>query len=302
MRPPTSHRRLALMLAALIAATALSACGSFGKRRAPFHVYNTSLLNGDTADLYARDPGYTDTLIQPTPSDDTRYADATPAPTQDTAPVSEAPPAPTSDAHDGVSAAADADPDQRLDAQRASAAPPAPAPKRSSKFVPAHSAGYIRAVYALNKIEFRGSNDDKAVADLYAQVESRGRVHQASRSAVGDLVFFHNTYDRNGDGRNNDWYTHVGLIEGVEADGTIHVLSFIDNKIDSFVINLEHPKTERDERTGKVWNTRLRDKHASDAPFTAYLGGELFARFGTVLGDRTEFVVIDNWSPGMEVR
>jgi hypothetical protein len=38
----------------------------------------------------------------------------------------------------------------------------------------------------------------------------------------GDLVFWDNTYDRNGNGRWDDDLTHAGIVVSVDDDGTIH--------------------------------------------------------------------------------
>ena len=47
-------------------------------------------------------------------------------------------------------------------------------------------------------------------------------LHLASREVdrpePGDLVFFHDTYDRNRDGKLGDKWTHVALVEAVEGD------------------------------------------------------------------------------------
>jgi hypothetical protein len=153
-------------------------------------------------------------------------------------------------------------------------------------------------VYLANGVDIDLPDNEDAVALLYAAAKRRGSVYHATRPAVGDIVFFHNTYDRNGDGRNNDWYTHAGLVEAVDGKGNIHVLSYLDKKVTSFAINLEHP---RQPSSGDVINTQLRPRTAADPEFTQHLGGELFGGFGNLLGERTELVVIDNWMPGMKV-
>ncbi len=166
---------------------------------------------------------------------------------------------------------------------------------------PTNAANFVQAIYKVNGVDLKVGQGEEAIAQMHEGIKKRGRIYHATRPAVGDVIFFHNTFDRNGDGRNNDWYTHVGMVEGVEEDGTIHVLSFLGGKVDSFPINLEHPRLASDESTGKMWNHPLRQQLDTDPPFTQYLGGELFAGFGSMLGDRTELIVIDNWTPGMDL-
>ena len=95
----------------------------------------------------------------------------------------------------------------------------------------------------------------------------------------------------------NDWYTHVGLVEYVEEAGTISVLSYIDGEVSRLIMNLDNPSDL--EVDGVAHNTRLREPSDDDPPYSEYLAGELFAGFASLLGNRTEVVVLDSWDPGM---
>jgi len=174
-------------------------------------------------------------------------------------------------------------------------APPAlPEASPDGTWQPELAAEYVRAVYALNETDV-GPNDG-SIVDIYRHCQSEGTVYHSTRPAVGDLVFFHNTWDRNDDGRNNDWYTHVGLVESVDEAGTIGVLGYVDGRVARVWMNLDHPET--DTRDGGELNTRLRARTSGDPEWTQYLAGELFAGFGSLLGNRTEVMVIDDWQPG----
>ena len=58
----------------------------------------------------------------------------------------------------------------------------------------------------------------------------------------GDIVFFDNTWDRNGNGRWDDDLTHMGVVVAVDRNGTI---SYLHNHLRRGVIveqmNLRHP-------------------------------------------------------------
>lgn len=168
---------------------------------------------------------------------------------------------------------------------------------RDDVYQPSDAAAYVTAVYALNETPTsERSGADVSIVDIYRYAQRNGTIYHSSRPAVGDLVFFHNTFDRNGDGRNNDWYTHVGLVESVDEDGTVSILSYMDDHVARAYLNLERADSD-DERV----NTTLRRRRPDDPPYTQYLASELFAGFGSLLGERTEFLVIDNWQPGMTV-
>jgi surface antigen len=174
----------------------------------------------------------------------------------------------------------------------------APEPSRSSGPSPAanpeSSCEYVAAVYAANEVDV-GPEAKHSIAELFRRAQDQGQVYHTSRPAVGDLAFFHNTFDRNRDGRNNDWYTHVALVESVAADGTITLLSYLGGKVDRSFMNLEAPTLAS--REGSVVNSRLRRESDRDPAYTEYLAGKLFAGFGSLLGNRSEVIVLDDWKP-----
>lgn len=168
-----------------------------------------------------------------------------------------------------------------------------------SVYNPQEAAEYVTAVYAANDTA-TSEDGTTEIIDIYRYVQVGGAIYHSTRPAVGDLVFFHNTFDRNGDGRSNDWYTHVGVVESIDDAGNISVLSYLDSRVSRSYMNLERPEEATDEQ-GETVNTTMRRRSSSDPPYTQYLASELFAGFGSLLGERTQFLVIDNWHPGMSV-
>ncbi|MFT4703266.1 MAG: hypothetical protein ACI81R_000955 [Bradymonadia bacterium] len=163
---------------------------------------------------------------------------------------------------------------------------------RVGGFTPSLAAEYVRAVYALNETSL---GDEGSIAAMYRHATEHGQVYFHTRPVVGDLVFFNNTHDANGDTRPNDFFSHVGLVEVVEQEGTITVLSYVDGRVRRLYMNLDDPRVER--RDGRVINSRLRQSERSDLDNTAYLSGELFVGFASLLGSRSEVVVLDVWEP-----
>ena len=96
---------------------------------------------------------------------------------------------------------------------------------------------------------------------------------------TGDLVFFHNTYDRNRDGRLNDSLTHVGVVEEVKTDGTVTYVHHAGARILRFRMNLDQPNAVRDPKTGRRLNHPLRRASGSQPSMTS---GQLFAGYGTL--------------------
>lgn len=173
-------------------------------------------------------------------------------------------------------------------------------PDAGSSFQPDHAAGYVWSVYGLNGVALPDAARDHIPA-VYKHCKADGRITHSSDALPGDLVFFHNTFDKNADGRNNDWYTHVGLVHGVDDAGTIAVLSYVDDKVSTFQLNLRTPdETVAD---GRPVNAQLRRPSADDAPFTQHHAGQLFAGFCRLFADdRADLLVVDNWQPGMDLQ
>jgi hypothetical protein len=90
----------------------------------------------------------------------------------------------------------------------------------------------------------------------------------------GDLAFFHDTYDRNHDGRLNDRWTHVALVEKVEG-GLVWLVHRGIHGVERFRMDLARP-------SDRSTNDRLRIPKQGDPPGTRHLAGELFSGFGAV--------------------
>ena len=134
--------------------------------------------------------------------------------------------------------------------------------------------GFIEAAHARAGLAVSGSS-----VSMYERAESLGILDQASPS-LGDVVFFENTYDRNGNGRLDDPITHVAIVTSVDSDGTVHMVHKGGSGVTRLVMNLERPALHQDE-AGKVINSYLRNQTRKDPRGTRYLTGELFEGFAS---------------------
>lgn len=145
-------------------------------------------------------------------------------------------------------------------------------------------AGVARAIYLAHGIDLYEGTDRgrkvNGVRMIYDHVLTQGRIHRGPVVHPGDLVFFDNTWDYNGDGKENDPLTHVGIVEHVESDGTIVFISRVAEAIERYRMNLAQPHVHRT-ADGRILNDHMRRKRWSDDKGTRYLTGELFAAFGT---------------------
>jgi NlpC/P60 family len=147
-------------------------------------------------------------------------------------------------------------------------------------------AGVTRAIFLEHGIDlYRGAfNDSKGngVRLIHNHVRQHGTLHRESNVNPGDLVFFDNTWDFNGDGKLNDPLTHVGVIERLESDGTVIFISRVANAIERYRMNLDQPHVHKTAQ-GLVLNDYIRRKHPTDPENAARLTGELFAFYGNLL-------------------
>ncbi len=159
-------------------------------------------------------------------------------------------------------------------------------PEIDGRRVPTDCSGYLRALYARAGVDLfsDGRSSDNGVRAIVRFVERRGGLFRARVPAAGDLVFFDNSYDRNGDGRLNDRFTHAGMVERVLPDGTAVIVHATNHGIVREPMNLLHPHDLTD-AVGRPINSFLRRKSPGDPQRTPRLMSELFAGFGRVFED-----------------
>lgn len=59
---------------------------------------------------------------------------------------------------------------------------------------------------------------------IYQYLDDKKLIYNTKRPVPGDIIFWDNTYDSNGDGVRNDNLTHMGIVVGVSKEGTVKYL------------------------------------------------------------------------------
>jgi len=148
-------------------------------------------------------------------------------------------------------------------------------------------AGVTRAIFLKHGIDLYDSSASDPEANgvrlIHAHIRQQGTFHQGPVVHPGDLVFFDNTWDFNGDSKVNDPLTHVGVVERQEPDGTVIFISRVAGAIDRYHMNLAFPHVHKT-AAGRILNDYLRRKDVNDPVNTRHLTGELFAQFATRVG------------------
>lgn len=138
--------------------------------------------------------------------------------------------------------------------------------------------GFVSAVFSQVGVPMDG-----LVATIWDNAVDHDALHWDEVPAVGDLVFFDDTWDRNGNGRVDDALTHIAVVIDVEPDGTIvYAHSGTSRGRSVGRMNLVDPHLHEDPATGARWNDYLREPEPWDPPEAMYLSGELWVGFGRV--------------------
>jgi cell wall-associated NlpC family hydrolase len=133
--------------------------------------------------------------------------------------------------------------------------------------------GLVEAIHARAGIPLTGNSEA-----MYELAEAEGRLSRREEPALGDVAFYENSYDRNGDGRINDGVTHLAVVTAIDEDGTVTLVHKGSAGVTHLYMNLRHPDQERDD-AGKVLNSVLRRPDRRDPPGTARLTGELWVGY-----------------------
>ena len=136
--------------------------------------------------------------------------------------------------------------------------------------------GLVMAAHARAGLPIEGNT-----AAFFEQAKSEGVLHKRKTPRVGDLAFFDNTHDRNGNGRLDDRLTHVAVVTAVDSAGTITMVHKSGKGVVELRMNLRSPDVHTS-TDGAVYNDYLRRRSSRDSARTRYLAGELWVGFASL--------------------
>ena len=131
--------------------------------------------------------------------------------------------------------------------------------------------GLVCALHARADIDLEHRN----TAALFALAKELDVHHRRKVPTPGDVVFFDDTHDRNGNGRLDDELTHLAVVEKVREDGTLTLVHRGSKGVSRIWMNLSRPDEHAD-ADGQVLNSFLRVRTSKDPRGTKYLAGQLW--------------------------
>ena len=140
--------------------------------------------------------------------------------------------------------------------------------------------GVVLGIYWSADIDLQrdfNKNSGNGVTRIYKDLEDRKLLYSTKFPSPGDIIFWDDTYDKNGDGKWNDPFTHMGMVVDVNANGQIDYIHLNYRK--GIVIermNLE--KRDIYQEAGMIVNSPMRMKGQVKTPL--WLSSHLVRVFG----------------------
>ncbi len=151
---------------------------------------------------------------------------------------------------------------------------------------PADCSGFVEAVYEAEGVPLRAlmrraaAREPSGVDAAWRAMEAYGAVvRDGAWPSPGDVVFWHDTYDRNRNGRADDGLTHVGIVLYV-VDGTVVFVHRGSKAVARGAMDTRRPREARSASGAEV-NSYIRKKDAR-LDGVPVLAGALFAGYGRI--------------------
>ncbi|MGL4676750.1 MAG: CHAP domain-containing protein [Brevinema sp.] len=139
--------------------------------------------------------------------------------------------------------------------------------------------GFIAFLFhlaGLNLLKLYGIGDS-GVSAIWDGLSKQNFILDHQELQVGDILFFDNTYDKNKNGRWDDDFSHIGVVESVDEYKTVTYLHYGSRGVVRAKMNLKHPTTYSATKNGQSYryNDLLRaSKKRGVNP--KYLSGSLY--------------------------
>ncbi|MGL5956897.1 MAG: CHAP domain-containing protein [Brevinema sp.] len=103
--------------------------------------------------------------------------------------------------------------------------------------------GFIAFLFhlaGLNLLKLYGIGDS-GVSAIWDGLKKQNFILDHQELQAGDIVFFDNTYDKNRNGRWDDEFSHIGIVESIDKNDTITYLHYGSKGVVRSKMNLKHP-------------------------------------------------------------
>ena len=146
--------------------------------------------------------------------------------------------------------------------------------------------GVVLAVYWYAGIDLARDFDrytGNGVTRIYKTLESEGLLYSSASPLAGDIIFWDNTYDQDGNGAWDDPLSHVGMVVDIDPAGTVtYVHHNLHRGIVMEYMNLRSPDVQSKMEGGhvKILNSPIRLSEPGKPHPPNWLAGQLYRTLG----------------------
>lgn len=165
--------------------------------------------------------------------------------------------------------------------------------KKFSKTFNNDCSGFVSMVF--NKFDYKFTDvfytgsvaSASMVQTIYIYTQKFGNIFKDKTPKVGDLIFFDNTHDRNKNRKVDDKLTHIGIVIGVEPNGTVHYIHHSSKGVNIQIMNIQYPDQRFIVTNGKkeYVNSYLRARTKKDKSDIPIYSGEMFRAYGSLFNN-----------------
>lgn len=160
-------------------------------------------------------------------------------------------------------------------------------PQADGRYFTSDCIGTVRYIVykatGVDLADYYSGGGNNACKLLWTGLTSGGLTFGGTKPRPGDLIFFNNTYDVNGDGTSwADPLSHIAVVTAVGRENTITYAHFGSGHVKESVMNLEMPQTYCLDNCSFVINSWLKRKRGEGFPDYRYMSSSFFHGFAVV--------------------
>lgn len=146
--------------------------------------------------------------------------------------------------------------------------------------------GVVSALYYYAGIDLQkyyGEYTGSGTQRIYNMLSDRGLLDNTWMPETGDIIFWDNTYDKNGNGKKDDALTHIGMVVNIDKFGNIEYIHHNYRKgIVLEKMNIRYKNEHKRKIRGNVIiiNSPMKKMEGSGRVKDKWLSGQLYSSFG----------------------
>jgi len=147
----------------------------------------------------------------------------------------------------------------------------------NNRSFPMDCSGVVSAIYWKAGIDLQAAYPlytGSGVTRIYRYLEDKNLLYRPDEPAPGDIIFWDNSYDKNGNGLADDELTHIGMVVEISPEGDVTYIHH--DYISGIIFARMYPPDPSD----KTRNNGMRMQSLGPTPDGKTTAGELYRKAG----------------------